>query len=287
MRWIAPSRNRDKTERRHLQRRVQRDGQAALKTIRNEWRNVDSPARARPLIDAHQRVYNLLLMPKVEDAWTRSRTPVPDPDALLRFEDMLRQWTELPVPLYTTLGHLHASALELKAAHEALTHVMSPASDCPDHGIHVEVPTSILYQLRRILLPAERMAVGATRRTGQKYQVETVFDVTERCPTPTHVNADPDKLTNALLDMDASGAFFGFWAHSQPGNSLAATLPSQEDHDNYAARLRSGDSQNLLGLIIAGDFLRFFGPHIDVQLVGEGVRQLDDQGGGYVYAFEN
>ena len=69
----------------------------------------------------------------------------------------------------------------------------------------VLIPSSLLYNLRRHLFPPERMVVGAVRRMDDACVVETYYDVTGRA-NAGHVDADPLKLTEALVDMDESPA---------------------------------------------------------------------------------
>jgi hypothetical protein len=199
-------------------------------------------------------------------------------------EHLQRHGAALPHPVYEAVVDFIASIAFMEIASDRAL----PNGKAGSAGIatSMRIPTPQLYQLREMLLPAERMAVGAVRRQGAVYHVETMYDVTEPNPTATHVNGDPDKLTAAFLQMEITKSFFGIWMHSQPGNAESATLPSQEDCATYSRRLASGDSQNLIGGIIAGNYLRFFGAtgRIKIELVGEGVRELKRKGESiYVY----
>lgn len=211
----------------------------------------------------------------------------------------LLQRTDVPPALRPFLGYLYVACLDAEALLETpvtnppptfVAEVTNPNALIADQRTSpvIEINSSVLYQLRKMLLPAERMAIGAVRRKGMTYQVEAIVEVSEERHDRTHVNADPKKMAKAIFDViTPSGTFFGLWAHSQPGRGPLATCPSQEDLDNYAARRENGDSEHLLGLIVVEDCFRFFGTSTPVDVIGEGIRRITDSKGGELYAFSH
>src|SRR5439155_25785623 len=109
--------------------------------------------------------------------------------------------------------------------------------------------------------------------------VETYYDVTGRA-NAGHVDADPLKLTEALVDMDATGTYFGFWGHSHPGNDPGVTTPSTEDRTSYWRRIESGDTPRLVGAVFAPRYFRLFGTEqalSSVEVLGQGVRRMIEE----------
>ena len=81
--------------------------------------------------------------------------------------------------------------------------------------------SAIMFQLRQSLFPAERMIVGAGRRTMNKVTIHALFDVTGNAG-PGHVKADSNLLAQALIAMSLSGTYFAIWIHSHPGSGPGA-----------------------------------------------------------------
>ncbi len=185
----------------------------------------------------------------------------------------------LPPALRRKCANLLCDLVELRTACAATVQGESKL-------LPVRVPTSILYQMRRHLFPSERMVVGAIRRDTAGWVLESYYDVTGPA-NYGHVLADADHLTEAFLDMDATGTFFGFWGHSHPGGSVESTRPSGEDCESFEERLAAGDSARLVGAVFAGNYVRFFRPAAgcdDVQLVGSGLRPVNGETEVYEFA---
>lgn len=138
-----------------------------------------------------------------------------------------------------------------------------------DLALPLTIPSALLYQTRRLLLPAERMAVGAVRRSPQGSVLEAVFDVTGRA-SRGHVDADPDRLMRAFIDIDNAGAVYAFWAHTQPGVGASATYPSDEDRETFRRRLSAGDSPAMVAAILSETHVRFLRADMRQDMVGAG-----------------
>lgn len=194
----------------------------------------------------------------------------------------------LPPAIRATLGDFFATLVELDIISTPVVSAPEPL-DCDSPALHI--PTAILYALRSLLFPAERMAIGSVRRVAGCRRLEAVFDVTGRA-TVGHVDADPIKLTRSFLAADASGTVYGFWAHSQPGLGAVATLPSPEDRNTFHRRLTAGDSPKMIAAIFADRYVRFFRANAQLELVdagstitleGPGLRRLHDMEALYVF----
>lgn len=149
---------------------------------------------------------------------------------------------------------------------------IAPAADRtkrPAEPLPLTVPSGLLYQARAMLLPAERMAVGAVRREVDGSRLEAIFDVTG-VATQAHVDADPQRLLKTFIDIDNAGAVYAFWAHSQPGEGEMATMPSLEDRDTFQRRLRQGDSRWMIAAIFSTSHVRFLRADPNLELVGAG-----------------
>ena len=141
----------------------------------------------------------------------------------------------------------------------------------------VIVPVDLLYQVHQELFPAERMMVTSGRRHGSQVRLGAAFDVTGEHHA-AHVCADPQKLAQALVAMERSGAHFACWWHSHPGTSPLATTPSCEDHEQFAGLVQNY-SENLLGVIMVADgWIRFWGQaieagRIELDFIGTGIHR--------------
>ena len=150
------------------------------------------------------------------------------------------------------------------------------------------LPVDLLHQVRMSLFPAERMMVMAGQRMGPVVRLGAVFDVTGERHS-MHVNADPQKLSRALIAMTKSDTYFACWWHSHPGTGAGATGFSQEDVEQYAG-LVEHYSKNLLGVIMVEDgWFRFWGTAIesgmiDVEFIGKGIIRRNAH--EHVYSFE-
>ena len=122
------------------------------------------------------------------------------------------------------------------------------------------IPTDLMFAAFRQLFPAERMIVcGGRRSASGSVQITSVVDVTEPSPSTVHVRACPQRLAQALIDFERTGAHFGLWLHSHPGETARATHPSDIDI-NQERELRQHYSGELLCAIAVRDgYLRFWG----------------------------
>ncbi len=137
------------------------------------------------------------------------------------------------------------------------------------------LPSGMMFGLRHSLFPAERMIVGAGRRSAGTVTVEALFDVTG-VASPGGVKADPDLLGQALIAMSQSGTYFALWIHSHPGSGPGATHPSQIDLRQHADWLKNYSSDLVSAIMVADRYLRFWGTALDtgtiaVSINGDGV----------------
>ncbi|MGC8873544.1 MAG: Mov34/MPN/PAD-1 family protein [Chloroflexia bacterium] len=160
---------------------------------------------------------------------------------------------------------------------ERLEHALQEVVDGPAVSMscrEVVVPSVLLYQAVETLFPPERLLVVAGCRTGEQVQLEAAFDVTG-VGSPGHVRADPDRLGRALIAMERANCFLAAWVHSHPGNGPEATRPSSTDVRQHEDWLRDYSS-HLIGVICAGEWIRFWGTALDegkvaVQVTGAGL----------------
>ncbi len=123
----------------------------------------------------------------------------------------------------------------------------------------VVIPTDLLLGGWRQLFPAERMVVFGGQPTSNGIVITSLVDVTEANPTAAHVRAHPDKLAQALLDFERTGAHFAMWLHSHPGEGPRSTQPSHIDIAQEVS-LREFYSDRLISLIAVKDgWLRVWG----------------------------
>jgi hypothetical protein len=134
--------------------------------------------------------------------------------------------------------------------------------------------SAMLFQIRQSLFPAERMIVGAARRTGQEIRIEAVFDVTGEASS-SGVRADPDRLGQAFIAMAESGTYFGLWVHSHPGTGRSATHQSGIDERQQADWLRDYSPDLVSAIVVRDRYIRFWGTAVE-----KGCVELVIGGGG-------
>lgn len=137
--------------------------------------------------------------------------------------------------------------------------------------------SATLFQLRQALFPAERMMVGAARRSedGTSIKIEALFDVTGDA-NAVGVKADPDRLGKALIAMSETGTYFGLWVHSHPGLGAGATHPSGIDVRQHSDWLKDYSPELVSAIIVKDGYLRFWGTSVEsgsiaVVVEGEGI----------------
>src|SRR5262245_48086248 len=81
-------------------------------------------------------------------------------------------------------------------------------------GITVSIPTDLMFAAYRQLFPAERMVVFGGRRRQGRVRVTSLVDVTEPHPSAAHVRACPQRLSEALIDLERTASHLAIWMHS-------------------------------------------------------------------------
>jgi hypothetical protein len=184
--------------------------------------------------------------------------------------------------LNLTINLLLSSEKELG---KALESAGLEGREYPQAATKVLVPTDTLFHSFQVLFPAERMLVAAGRKNDGRITLGATFDVTG-INSAGHVQADPQKLGQALMAMDASSTHMAAWIHSHPGSGAVGTYPSAIDLKQHQDWLRDY-SPRLLSIIFVKDrCLRFWGKGLDegqieLQFVGEGVAK--EKEGEHVY----
>lgn len=164
--------------------------------------------------------------------------------------------------------HLHVTA---KPARD-----VAPRRPSEPVSPRILIPTDLLLGAFRQLFPAERMMIcGGYRSPRGVVRITSVVDVTEANPSAVHVRACPQKLAQALIDFERTGAHLALWLHSHPGDGPLATYPSNIDL-RQERELRQHYSAELLCAIAVRDgHVRFWADTvrrgIRVQLQGVGV----------------
>jgi proteasome lid subunit RPN8/RPN11 len=126
----------------------------------------------------------------------------------------------------------------------------------------IVIPTDLMFAAWRQLFPAERMFIFGARQTKRGIRATSLADVTEPRPSVVHVRACPEKMATTLIDLERTGAHFGVWVHSHPGEGSRATFPSVIDL-NQEKDLRRHYSDRLIGIIAVRDgWLRVWGEAI-------------------------
>lgn len=117
---------------------------------------------------------------------------------------------------------------------------------------------TMIFQLSQSLFPAERMIIGACRKSNGNISVDAVFDVTGDA-SASGVKADPDKLGQALIAMAETGTYFGLWIHSHPGSGRSATHPSSIDLRQHADWLKHYSADLVSAIMVRDRYIRFWG----------------------------
>lgn len=139
----------------------------------------------------------------------------------------------------------------------------------------IVLPAAMLFELRQSLFPAERMIVGAARKTGGDISIEALFDVTGQA-SASGVRADPDLLGQALIAMAQTESYFGLWVHSHPGTGAGATHPSGIDLNQHADWLKDYSADLVSAIIVRDRYIRFWGTAVEsgevaIRIEGAGV----------------
>lgn len=161
-------------------------------------------------------------------------------------------------------------------------------SEITASGAVMRLPAAMIFQLRQSLFPAERMVVGAGRRSGRSVAIEALFDVTG-VASRGGVKADPDKLGRALIAMSQSGTYFALWIHSHPGSGPEGTHPSTIDLRQHADWLRNYSEMLVSAIMVADRHVRFWGTalqdgRIAVSVTGDGISVVSAQ--DHIYRLE-
>ncbi len=143
--------------------------------------------------------------------------------------------------------------------------------------------SAMIFQLRQSLFPAERMIVGAGRRTKGTISVDALFDVTG-VASAGGVQAEPDRLGQALIAMSESGTYFGLWVHSHPGLGPEATHPSGIDLRQHADWLKDYSADLVSAIMVKDRYIRFWGTAVES---GRIVVKIDGSGIGLISAKDN
>ncbi|MBK7394405.1 MAG: hypothetical protein IPI64_14105 [Chloracidobacterium sp.] len=179
---------------------------------------------------------------------------------------------------------LFAASQEIQSTFGVKGHANKPEAVSPSpvqsverkaQGPVMELPSAMMFGLRQSLFPAERMIVGAGRRSAGRVAVEALFDVTG-IASPGGVKADPGLLGQALIAMSQSGTYFALWIHSHPGSGPGATHPSTIDLRQHADWLKNYSTDLVSAIMVADRYLRFWGTALDtgtiaVSITGDGV----------------
>lgn len=137
---------------------------------------------------------------------------------------------------------------------------------------------AMLFQLRQSLFPAERMIVGAARKTDECIRIEALFDVTGEASS-VGVKANPDRLGSALIAMAETDTYCGLWVHSHPGMGAGATHPSGIDLKQHADWLKDYSPDLVSAIMVKNSYIRFWGTAVEsgkiaVRVEGEGVERI-------------
>lgn len=142
----------------------------------------------------------------------------------------------------------------------------------------MELPSAMMFELRQSLFPAERMIVGAGRRSNKVVTIEALFDVTGNA-SAGGVKAHPDLLGQALIAMSQSGTYFALWIHSHPGRGPGMTHPSSIDLRQHADWLKNYSPDLVSAIMVEDRYFRFWGTALEtgamgVLITGDGVASV-------------
>ncbi len=218
----------------------------------------------------------------------------------LRAPSVLRELERLQVLIQRTVPHLkvihswdpawlvlQGINRELALTQDALRPLVPPVAPATEPAAGVYIPTELLFEACRILLPPERMALIAARALDGRTMLTAMFDVTPPGSVNAgHVHGDPKQLAHTLIAMEQSGSYLAAWVHSHPGHGPDATTPSSTDRHQYADLVRHYTA-DLVGLIVVADrYVRVWGDAVEsgritVHFVGNGVEAAEE--GAHVY----
>jgi proteasome lid subunit RPN8/RPN11 len=172
---------------------------------------------------------------------------------------------------------------ELALTEDALRPLVPPVAPPamePPAGVYI--PTELLFEACRMLLPPERMALISGRVMDGRTMLTAMFDVTPPGSVNAgHVHGDPKQLAHTLITMEQSGSYLAAWIHSHPWQGPDATTPSSTDRRQYADLVRHYTA-DLVGLIVVADrYVRVWGDamesgRIKVHFVGSGVEAVKE-----------
>jgi hypothetical protein len=142
----------------------------------------------------------------------------------------------------------------------------------------MELHSAKMFELRQSLFPAERMIVGAGRRSDKVVTIEALFDVTGNA-NAGGVKAHPDRLGQALIAMSQSGTHFALWIHSHPGRGPGMTHPSSIDLRQHADWLKNYSPDLVSAIMVEDRYFRFWGTALEtgtmaVSVMGDGVASV-------------
>lgn len=142
----------------------------------------------------------------------------------------------------------------------------------------MELPSAKMFELRQSLFPAERMIVGAGRRSDKMVTIDALFDVTGNA-SAGGVKAHPDRLGQALIAMSQSGTYFALWIHSHPGRGPGMTHPSSIDLRQHADWLKNYSPDLVSAIMVEDRYFRFWGTALEtgamaVSITGAGVASV-------------
>ena len=170
-------------------------------------------------------------------------------------------------------------ALTQDALRPLVPRAAPPATELPA-GVYI--PTELLFEACRILLPPERMALISGRALDGRTMLTAMFDVTPPGSVNAgHVHGDPKQLAHTLIAMEQSGSYLAAWVHSHPGHGPDATTPSPTDRHQYADLVRHYTA-DLVGLIVVADrYVRVWGDAVEsgrikVHFVGSGIETVKE-----------
>lgn len=221
-------------------------------------------------VAALRRDFSLETLPEISDALNSMMMTCTDELQRLPHDgndtrEILINIIQLIVQSDKSLGKLHARIAQPASSQSRQTTVL--------------ISTDLLFKCSQSLFPAERMIVVAGRSRGHQIELGTEFDVTGQASSG-HVRADPQKLSQALIAMSASGAHLAAWLHSHPGMGMSATHPSSIDLQQHADWLRDYSPRLLSGIFVRDRQIRFWGTALDdrqiqIQFVGHGISMLE------------
>jgi proteasome lid subunit RPN8/RPN11 len=248
----------------------------------------------RPTLDSYPLCEPALLALNITSQ-VRSRIKDVRDGRDLRAPSVLMELERLQQLIQRTLPHLHVShasdpawlvlqrlSRELALTEDALRPLVPPGALTTEPPAGLYIPTELLFDACRRLLPPERMALIAGRVLDGRAMLTTMFDVTPPGSVHAgHVHGDPQTLAHTLIAMERSGAYLAAWIHSHPWQGPDATAPSSTDRRQYADLVRHYTA-DLVGVIVVADrYVRIWGDAIEsgriqVHFVGTGIEGVKE-----------